>query len=233
MDKILVLNWKMQPEKLNSCFNFFKKLNKIVNKKYRKKIYVAPPSIYAINLKRKFKDYNIGLQNAFYEKTGAFTGEISLSMIKKNGLDFVILGHSERRVIFKENLNLIFKKIKESLNLKIKTIYCFEKISEIKKFYKTEEFKNFINQNLKNYLYLAYEPRSAISTFGGKEIKIEKVKKVKKIVNNLFPGIKLLYGGSINEKNILNYIELDGFLVGIKSFKINFVKKILKFIFHQ
>jgi triosephosphate isomerase len=233
MDKILVLNWKMQPEKLDSCFNFFKKLNKIADKKYRKKIYIAPPSIYAISLKRKFKDYNIGLQNAFYEKIGAFTGEISLSMIKKNGLDFVILGHSERRVIFKENLDLIFKKIKESLNLKIKTIYCFEKISEIKKLYKTDEFKNFINQNLKNYLYLAYEPRSAISTFGGKEIKIEKVKKVKKIVNKLFPGIKLLYGGSINEKNISNYIELDGFLIGIKSFKINFVKKILKFIFHQ
>lgn len=224
MDKLIILNWKMQPTSLNKALIYFKKLNKILNKKIREKIYIAPPSLYALILKKKFKEYKIGLQNAFYLPTGPFTGEISLHMIKKNNLDFVILGHSERKLIFGENLETILKKLKSSLNLKIKTIFCFENIIEIKKL--KRYFKKI--ENYKNYLYLAYEPKKAISTFGGKSIKIEELKKIKNDVNKIFPNFKFLYGGSLNEKNIKEYLEIDGFLIGIKSFKVNFVKKIIK-----
>ncbi len=97
--------------------SFFKDLSLKPNDSYD--VYVAVPftDIYLANKTKKFNEIKIGAQNIYFEDKGAFTGEISTSMIKSCGADFVIIGHSERREIFAECDEMIIKKFLRRLKM--------------------------------------------------------------------------------------------------------------------
>jgi len=214
-NKILILNWKMQPSSLESALKKAKEISSL-SKRYKIEIYLASPAIYALEIKKKFKNIKVGLQNIYFEKSGAFTGEISPLMISKNKLDFALIGHSERRVYFKENYKVFLKKIKACQSSKVKVIFCFESLKEIKK------IKN------KKGIIFAYEPRKYISSFGGKIIEKEKLKKIVENFRKILPQEKILYGGSLSPENVKELNFVDGFLIGIKSINPKFVRKIIE-----
>jgi len=235
MKKIVIFNWKMNPESESKA----KRLVEIIERAKKKsnfKVVVCPPFVYLGSLIKKFKKIEFGAQNCFWEKKGAFTGEISCKMLRNLGVRFVILGHSERRKYFKETNKEIAKKIKAVAENKLIPILCVGETLEERKKSLTKKvikkqllnsLKEILDLKFKNFrLIVAYEPVWAIGT--GKicepEDALEIIYYLKKILLDLLPSSSLFffYGGSINSKNIFLFLkekEIDGVLVGGASLK--------------
>ena len=126
--KYIIGNWKMN--KLpNEAINFVEKYTALVNGakevEDRKLILCVPfIDLFYTNLYVQESDVKVGAQNMFYEKSGAYTGEISGEMLASLGLEYVIIGHSERREIFKETDEQINLKVKKAYELGMKPIIC-------------------------------------------------------------------------------------------------------------
>jgi triosephosphate isomerase len=168
----------------------------------------------------------------FYEDNGAYTGEISSSMLKSVGCEFVILGHSERRTIFGETDELINKKIKKAIQSGLKSIFCVgETLSQRENgitntVIQTQVIKGLdgiTSEQLKSVI-IAYEPVWAIGT--GKTATPEQAQEVhlfiRELVANNFSseiadGVVIQYGGSVKPDNaheLLSQPDIDGALVG-------------------
>jgi len=193
MKPLIVANWKMNPPSLQEAITLF---NAVKNTG----AIICPPFVYLSALKAN------GAQDCFYEEKGAFTGEISPQMLKNLGVEYVILGHSERRKYQKETDATIKKKLIAALAAGLKPILCIDKISQLPK-------------DVKEGFIVAYEPLFAIGT--GKPCPPEQAEKmrlaIKKQVNS-----SVLYGGSVNSQNAADYIKkahFDGLLVGGVSLK--------------
>ena len=218
-----IANWKMfgslnTLNTLDKVINFVKKL-----KKNRVKIIYCPPNTLINLLVNKFKNSPImvGGQNCHEKQDyGAHTGQINSKMLKDVGAKYVILGHSENRQLG-ENDKLINLKIKSTLNSKLKVIFCIgetlrEKNKKVtKKVLAKQILKGLKNVKNKKDILIAYEPVWAIGTgLTPKEIELSDVINfIKKRVKN----VPVLYGGSVNTKNIqeLKKIDnVDGFLIG-------------------
>ncbi len=241
--KIIIANLK-----LNGNVKYIKKYIEIlkkytyINQKYR--ILIAPPILYLYlsNLIIKESQIKLVSQNIDKNISGSFTGEISGEMLKDINIKYVIIGHSERKKYHKENNIDILNKIIIAKKFNIKPIICIgENIQDYenkksKKICK-KQIKFLIKNNniniLKNTI-LAYEPIWAIGT--GKNANIKHISKIHKYIikyitsinKNIIKKIKIIYGGSINKKNIYNIINnkyIDGLLIGKSSWKIeNFIK---------
>lgn len=173
--------------------------------------------------------YKVGIQNVFFRESGAYTGEISSSQVASLGVEFAIIGHSERRGYFKESDQDINKKIVGTIKYGLKVILCIGETAEEKNLLKTARIlKRQLLNGLRNLnekeleqIIIAYEPVWSIGTNTlptGKDIE-DTVTYIKGIVSEYFgySDIPVLYGGSVNEKNIeqLNKIpNVSGFLVG-------------------
>ena len=119
MKPLIVANWKMNPTTLAEAKQLFDSVKRGVKNIKKAEVIICSPFIYLSSINSySNKAMKIGAQNCFWEKEGAFTGEISVEMLKNLGCKYVILGHSERRRYFKESNLMINKKIKT----KIKTI---------------------------------------------------------------------------------------------------------------
>lgn len=181
-----------------------------------------------------FKPLNLklGLQNIFFENEGSYTGEILPSQAKSMDIRYAIVGHSERRKYLKENNQMINKKLKAGLAEDLGLVLCIGETEEEKKMLETEEvLKRQIFTALKGIdtlknIVIAYEPVWAIGS--GKTPSKRELEKtisfIKNFVKEIKNGeeIKILYGGSVNAKNIssLNQIDLiDGYLIGGASNK--------------
>ncbi len=189
---------------------------------------------------------NIGAQNICDEDDGKSTGEICGSMIKNCGADYVIVGHSERRVKFKENGRIINKKIKLALKNRLKVILCIGETLAEKNTLKTNEviktqledaLKGLYENELDN-IVIAYEPIWAIGTGKtplAKEIE-NTVKVIRKVVADDFSDkagekIEVLYGGSVDVKNIASFSKIkniNGMLVGGASLDADNFSQIIK-----
>jgi len=221
MKKILIVaNWKMNPQKLTEAKKLFVSIKKGLKNacpelSRRVEVVICPPVIYLSNLlsfKSCGSNIKLGSQNAFWEEQGAFTGEISLKMLKSLGVKYIIIGHSERRKHFKETNKIIEKKLKSALALGLKPILCIDKLSQIPK-------------DINDDYILAYEPLFAIGT--GEPCSAEKAKKMREKINKKL----VLYGGSVNSKNAEDYIEKSGFqglLVGGASLNAREFLKIIQ-----
>lgn len=224
MNKFVIANHKM----LMTSTNINEYLKKIKRKIKSNQVIICPTSIFIpYFLKQNFE---VGIQNVFYEEKGAYTGEISPKQAKSMEINYVIVGHSERRNYFLETNKEINQKIKLCLKNKLKVILCIGETNEEKRNGKTEKVleKQIIEnlegiKNLKNVI-IAYEPVWAIGTKKTPTIKdidihIRYIKQlVKKHYN--FNNICVVYGGSVNDKNIeeISKIEsLNGVLVGGSS----------------
>lgn len=225
--KIVAANLKMNLN-YEEIKNYVEKIDNIDNKN----IIFIPTNIYVPYFLNK--GYSVGVQNCHYLDKGAYTGEVSPSQIKSMGVDYVLIGHSERRSYFKEDNELLNKKIKEALKNNLKVIYCVGETKGEKDLGKTKDVirESLINglKDINEEVIIAYEPVWAIGTNvipTMDEIK-ETVDYIKSIYN-----YKTLYGGSINDKNIeeLNNISnVDGYLVGGASLDIEKLNKIIEVV---
>ncbi len=201
---------------------------KVVNKKITsRRVVICPTSIYLPYFLNQ--TYFAGLQNIYCEDSGAYTGEISPKQASSMGVSFVIVGHSERRTIFKETDTLIHNKVKAAIEHHMRVILCIGETEEERSLLKTDVvIKRQLKSALKGLepamfsnVILAYEPIWSIGTgVIPKKKDIEKtIDYIKGVVFQefLIEDIPVLYGGSVNEKNIekLNTIpNVSGFLVG-------------------
>ena len=215
--------------------------------KFKKiKIIYCPPYTLIRPLIKKLRKSNIqvGAQNCHTDNEfGAYTGSVNAKMIKSVGGKFVIIGHSENRLEGDSNKKINLK-IKSSLKENLKVIFCIGENLKEKRNKKTNKILNsqIINglKNVKNLnnIIVAYEPLWAIGT--GIIPKLndldKQVKTIKKILNKRFKSKnpKVLYGGSVNSKNISDLRQIssiDGFLIGGASQKSkNFIDIIKKTI---
>lgn len=247
--KIVVANWKMNPTTEQEAKKIFLGIKRAASKLSNIQTIVCPPFIYLNTLNKLYKGHRIaiGAQDVFEKKAGSFTGEISLGMLKLNDVEYVILGHSERRALG-ESSELVNEKIKLVLKSGLNVILC---VGELERSDHGEHFGFLKDQILnslkginKNYLkniLIAYEPVWAISGNSGNKattsenihemvIFIKKVLSDKYGAKNTLP--KILYGGSVNPKNIEDLMlggNTDGFLVGAASLdaeKFNYILKI-------
>lgn len=200
MKPLVVANWKMNPETLEKAKLLFGSIKKGTERVKGVEVAVCPPFVYLLSFRSQSPNLKLGAQDCFWEEKGAFTGEISLRMLKNLGCSYVIIGHSERRRYLKETEEMINQKIKAVLKEKLTPILCVENLFQAKKDLKGVSDKEFRN------LILAYEPVFAIGT--GKPCSIAKAKQMR---NSLAGFSRVLYGGSVNSRNARDYIKKAGF----------------------
>ncbi len=191
-----------------------------------KNFIICPSSIYIPYFIKE--GFNVGLQNISEYGMGAYTGEISVNQATSMGVKYTLVGHSERREYFKEDDDVINRKLRKSVSNNLISILCIGETLEEKEAGKTlETIKRQLEEDLRDIdseyyenIIIAYEPIWAIGT--GKvptneeiDATVTFIKETIKSAFNFEP--KVLYGGSTNDKNIveLNKINVvDGFLVG-------------------
>ena len=242
MKKLIIANWKMNPASLKEAKELFDSISKIKNPNLD--LIVCPPFVYLEKLvaSASAKGYGglaFGSQDCFWKNQGAYTGEISPLMLKNLGVEYVIVGHSERRNYLGETDEMIAKKIKAVVENELTPILCIGETGKEKKEGKTfQVLKKQLNKALINSsthkLIIAYEPVWAIGTGNYCQPKdaLGMIKYIKDILNSKFKiqNSKLLYGGSVDSKNIADYLkypEIDGALVGGASIKTEEFKKII------
>lgn len=225
--KFLVANWKMNGN-IEFSENFLEKINSI---KTENQIIVCPP----FPLLYKFKNFShsLGAQNCSDRKSGAFTGEISPLLLKDLGCRYVIIGHSERRRIFNESDETIFKKYKTLTDLGLTPIVCIGETEE-----ERTEWRDILSIQLNKFkddenlpkAIIAYEPIWSIGS--GKTPTTSEIHEVlsfiKQTTNLKCPT---LYGGSVNIKNISDILQIpsvDGVLIGGASLKIEEFSKMVQ-----
>jgi triosephosphate isomerase (TIM) len=232
--KVIAGNWKMNND-LKETQNLISKLSSMLSKGEENcDVIVCPPFTSLSEAHSLVKDTKIklGAQNMYFETSGAFTGEISASMLKSVGCEYVILGHSERRNIFGETDELINNKIKKALASGLKPIFCVGELLEERESGVMEEVierqvlggLDGISAEEMSKVIIAYEPVWAIGT--GKTASPEQAQEVHAFIRNLIKSkygasvsdnIIVQYGGSVkpdNAKELLSQKDIDGALVG-------------------
>ena len=225
-NKIIVGNIKMNM-RFGELANYLNQFKMIKNKN----VIICPSYIYIPYFLNY--DFSVGSQNVCSDNDGSYTGEISARQLKSIGVDYTIVGHSERRIKLGESDTDINKKVKSSLNSKLKVILCIgETLEELNLLKRDSVLKRQIRcalfdiKDLSNVI-IAYEPIWAIGT--NKMPSIEEIENtityIKELVYDMYKvNIKVIYGGSINEKNIIklnNIKNADGFLIGSASINPN------------
>ncbi len=213
MSKIIIANFKMNGtvSSISNWFNVLSDQNKISNH-----IIAALPSIYLA----KFSNHGIDLasQNVSSQDHGAYTSQISAEMLSEYDIGYSLIGHSESRKFLNESNQDILKKYKQLKKYSIKPIICIGESSEVRE---KNLFSSFINEqlslftNVKDEMIVAYEPIWAIGT--GLIPTINDINEASELIRRSISNVKVLYGGSVNEKNALNLLDnsnIDGLLVG-------------------
>jgi triosephosphate isomerase len=235
MQKVLLVgNWKMNPQSFEEAKELFLEIKRGIKDTKKVEVAIAPPFVFLYLLKNLAgSSVSLASQDSFWEKKGAFTGEISPLMLKKLKVKYVILGHSERRIYLGENDQMIGKKINAVLEAGLKAILCVgEKSKEDPEKIVKEQIKNalsFVEKKvlLPTNLILAYEPVWAIGTgnFCPPQNAREMLFYIKRILFSLlgerWKGAKVLYGGSVDPSNAKSYLKVgfNGLLIGGTSLK--------------
>ena len=195
----------------------------------------AVPFPYLVNVKKMLAGNNhffVAAQNCYNKISGAFTGEVSAEILKSISIDYVILGHSERREYFNESNEMLAEKINICIEYKLKPIFCCGEALQIRE---AGTQNSFVENQIKESLFhlnaeqifsfvIAYEPIWAIGT--GKTASSEQAQEIHKYIrsviaskygNEVAESISILYGGSVkaaNAKEIFGQPDVDGGLVG-------------------
>jgi len=216
MRRIIAGNWKMNPTTVKDAVNLAKEVDEKLKDIDDLEKIIFPPFVYIPHVIENVKSVEVGSQNVFYELSGAYTGEISPSMLVDLGVKWVIIGHSERRNILHEDDESIRRKVKVSLEVGLKVILCVgEKLHERELFRHKEVVKRQLDgipddENL----VIAYEPVWAIGT--GRNARVEQIEEMHEMIKSI-TGRKVLYGGSVKPENageLASAKNVDGFLVG-------------------
>lgn len=240
--KIIAGNWKM-----NYCVNkaedFVSEIKDTINTD-EVDVVICPNFVSLDRISDLIDDTNIklGAQNVYFEDKGAYTGETSVDMLAAVGVEYCIVGHSERRQYFNETDEIVNKKAKKLLEKNIAPIVCVGETLEERESNKMFEIvENQVKASLaeiekdsiKNKVVIAYEPIWAIGT--GKTATAEQAnemcKHIRSVVASMYDEdtaecVRIQYGGSVkpaNASEILNMSDIDGALVGGASLTNNFV----------
>lgn len=239
--KIVAGNWKMNKDYTDGLSLFSEVINMVKDEIIgEQQVIVCAPYIHLHSLSALGKGYtqvSIGAQNAHQEDSGAYTGEISASMLSSIGVEYVILGHSERRQYFGENNELLAKKTDAALKNNLKPIFC---IGETLTERENETYFDVVKSQLAEgtfhlaeadfaKLVIAYEPVWAIGTgvtassAQAQEIHAFIRKEIAaKYGDTVAQETTILYGGSCNPKNadeLFSQPDIDGGLIGGASLK--------------
>ncbi len=231
MKPLVVANWKMNPAGAEEAAG----LAGGIKSSEKAEVVICPPFCFLSS----FEGVKKGAQDVFWEKEGAFTGEVSPLMLKDLGCDYVIVGHSERRKYFSESDDIVNKKARAAQDNDLTPIICIGEREEERSRAEeilAREIKRGL-EDLDSNVVLAYEPIWAIGTGNacGKE---DALKMREAIVNILkenfgekFSETSVLYGGSVKSHNAGEYVKEAGFnglLVGGASLKLEEFNKIVE-----
>lgn len=229
---VIAGNWKMHKTR-DEALQFIYAVNMEVPKKdYVETVVCAPALVLRDLVKRQGENLRIGAQNVHEQTEGAFTGEISAAMLENIGVDYVIIGHSERRQHFAETDEKVNLKIHQALRYGLKPIVCIGESLTDREAGSTEPFvKNQVIKALNGLgktqveaLVLAYEPIWAIGTgrTATNEQANDTIAFIRNTIANMYGDdvanrLRILYGGSVNPDNIEGLLaepHIDGALVG-------------------
>ena len=217
MKPLIVANWKMNPVTIKEAEELFNSVKYGVKDIQNAETVICPPFIYLPLL----KGLTLGAQDSYWEEKGAYTGEVSIAMLKEMGCKYVIIGHSERRKYFNETDEMVNRKVKTTLEAELIPIICIGETGEEREMDKTESvLEKEIKQGLDGVdvskIIIAYEPIWAIGT--GNPCDIEEARRMKEIIQKMVSkNIRILYGGSAKANNAEGYLKqagFDGLLVG-------------------
>lgn len=230
--KIVAGNWKMN-NSLNETINLINNLKQNVGRT-DVKVMIAPSFPFLKTAVDQLKDVNIEVvaQNINDNKSGAFTGEVSIDMLKSIGVDSTLIGHSERRAYYYEDDELLLKKINIALEFNMNVIFCFgEELKDRKSNSHFQVVKSQLDNTVMkldskswNKLVLAYEPVWAIGT--GETASADQAQEIHEFVrnqisekfnNDIANNVSILYGGSVKPSNaveIFSKNDVDGGLIG-------------------
>ncbi|MFA7075545.1 MAG: triose-phosphate isomerase [Candidatus Izemoplasmatales bacterium] len=229
---IIAGNWKMFKTRDEALFFILQVSEQMPNTKDVETVIFAQAPLMRCLIKRQGLNLRIGAQNLHYEDEGAYTGEVSGPLLKSYKVDYVLIGHSERRAYFYETDEIVNLKIKSALRNQLKPIVCVGEHLEDRENNLTHEvlsrqikgaFKEIKDIDMKS-IVIAYEPIWAIGT--GKtataEMADEACGYIRKLIEELYgkvvaEAIRIQYGGSVKPDNIEELLakeNIDGALIG-------------------
>jgi triosephosphate isomerase len=241
-------NWKMNLGVPSEAVGMLKSMRSMVKNIEDVDIFVAPPFTAlesAISIVKK-SNIKVAAQNMYFKENGAFTGEISPKFLKNMGIEYVILGHSERRNIFNETDEIVNQKIKIALSMDMFPIVCIGEHLQQREEGKTKEviayqmentFKDIRKEDMIKII-IAYEPIWAIGT--GVTATPEQAEEIHSYIRSLLVNrfdegvankVRIQYGGSIKPDNaeaIFSKPNIDGGLVGGASLEAKSFYEIIK-----
>lgn len=236
----------MNPATLAEAKRLFAETKRLAQKSSNINLVIFPPTGFLGVLRSSSPKMKLGAQNCHWEEKGAFTGEVSAKQLRSLGCGYVILGHSERRQYFKETDEIINLKIKAALKNKLKIVFCVGETKKEKDDGRTQEvligqiqrgLKGVKKGEIKNIL-LAYEPAWAIGSglaCGADEAQVMHLFLRRAIAKNysvsVSQSLPVLYGGSVNQKNVKDYIwgsGMSGIILGGGSLDTKELGKIVK-----
>ncbi|MDG2370658.1 MAG: triose-phosphate isomerase [Flavobacteriales bacterium] len=234
--KVVAGNWKMNMNYKEASALFNSLNNRLINDV---EVILCPPSIYLSEFSNKLKNVKLAAQNVSSFISGAYTGEVSAQMLKNIGVDYCLIGHSERRALFNETNEVINTKIHLLLENEISPIFCCgESLTDRESGVQNEIIHNQLElgmngldlTQLQNCI-IAYEPVWAIGTGltatsdQAQEMHFfirNYLKKRFQIENEILSQIPILYGGSCNAENaseIFSKNDVNGGLIGGAALK--------------
>lgn len=230
----------------NEAMDFITRLSSSINEVKSEIVLCVPyTDLFYSLLTAQNTNIKIGAQNMHWEETGAYTGEVSGKMLEVINVEYVIIGHSERRGYFAETDETVNKKVKSAFKYNLKPIVCVGETLEEKEAGKTKEIitkqtalalEGLNSEQVKNVI-IAYEPIWAIGT--GKTATSEdannSIKEIRNEIKNIYGeevanGVSILYGGSVkasNAKELFETSDIDGALVGGASLSVEEFKNII------
>ena len=243
--KIIAGNWKMNMLP-NEAMEFITKLSERIRDTQNEVILCVPyTDLFYSLLTAQGTNIKIGAQNMHWEEKGAYTGEIAPKMLKSINVEYVIIGHSERRQYFAETDETVNKKVKSAMQNSLKPIVCVGENLEQKENNKTNEIittqtqkalEGLTNSQVESTI-IAYEPIWAIGTgkTASKEDANNAIKEIRNKIREIYGEqtagkVKILYGGSVkpeNAKELFDTSDIDGALVGGASLNVHEFEKIV------
>jgi triosephosphate isomerase len=234
---IMAGNWKMNKTGKEASQLMLELIDKVKDAKCEVVVCPTFTSLTQVATLVENTNIKVGAQNMYFEESGAYTGEISPLMLKEIGVEYVILGHSERRQYFKENDELINKKIKSAFVHGLTPILCVGETLEQRESGETfawvksqisADLKDVASENVES-MVIAYEPIWAIGT--GKTATAKDandvIKYIRGTVKELYgekvsDSVRIQYGGSVKPSSVKEQMaqsDIDGALVGGASLK--------------
>ena len=245
--KVIAGNWKMNMLP-GEAIEFINELTPLVKDTENEVILCVPyTDLFYSLLTAQNTNIKIGAQNMHFEESGAYTGEVSGKMLKSINVEYVIIGHSERRQYFNETDETVNKKVKAAFKYELKPIVCVGETLEEREAGKTTDIitkqtelalEGLTNEQVENTI-IAYEPIWAIGT--GKTATSEdannSIKEIRNKIGEIYgqetaSRVIIQYGGSVkssNAKELFEMSDIDGGLVGGASLKAEEFSKIVNY----